>query len=77
MLHPFNAEFWLMLKKCFCQKFCLGELTKLEQQSIEYIKLLTCLVRARYDAFFNSERKWKRLKIKGTVLILLSFSNLI
>eukprot|EP00105_Crassostrea_gigas_P023691 XP_011443622.1 PREDICTED: uncharacterized protein C8orf76 homolog [Crassostrea gigas] len=47
MLHPFNAEFWLMLKRCFCQKFCLRELTKLEQQSIEYIKLLTCLVRAR------------------------------
>ena len=47
-IHPFNAEFWLMLKECYVQKFSARGLETLEASSQEYTKLLTCLVRARY-----------------------------
>lgn len=47
-IHPFNAEFWLMLKECYVQKFSARGLEILEASSQEYTKLLTCLVRARY-----------------------------
>ncbi|XP_048757995.1 uncharacterized protein C8orf76 homolog [Ostrea edulis] len=46
-LHPFNVEFWLMLKTCYWQKFCADDWMKWDQQSQEYTKLLTCLIRAR------------------------------
>ena len=50
-IHPFNAEFWLMLKECYVQKFSARGLETLEASSQEYTKLLTCLVRARYTSY--------------------------
>nr|XP_022319806.1 uncharacterized protein C8orf76 homolog [Crassostrea virginica]XP_022319807.1 uncharacterized protein C8orf76 homolog [Crassostrea virginica]XP_022319808.1 uncharacterized protein C8orf76 homolog [Crassostrea virginica] len=69
-IHPFNAEFWLMLKECYVQKFSARGLETLEASSQEYTKLLTCLVRARLlirsvrssVASFVKERHLKLIK---------------
>ncbi|XP_061175499.1 uncharacterized protein C8orf76-like [Saccostrea echinata] len=46
-LHPFNVEFWLMLKHSYWTRFWCDDSVKCEPHSQEYTKLLTCLVRAR------------------------------